>query len=388
MTTPLSCFNDVDWLSANTTISGAIQKSIVFSVSATDGLSSASLQRVIVVVGPSSAPPLSLLLKHTPASDFAREFGLAREALFYKSLSDLCRFSPAFSLPNCYFAEGDVDTGKKTLLLERVVGVQIGAYFGAGSPLNWGKDLEAACAEGITGVDAETVTAAAFAAAAALHASFWRSPCLLEHSWLTRDEVSWNIAQRRAATSWFTSSRALPTDNGVIWNPRLVALVDASLSKTSWAVHEAGDTRARATRGDHFTLLHGDFHPANIIFSLTKKIILLDWEAVRSGSGGAQELGQFVISHMSPSLRRIGERQRVEAYYTALCDACPQVAKDYAFENAWIDYTFGGAERWVWLLALLTGICEPVMVQYFHDQLLAFCDDHKIGSQNIGMPRV
>lgn len=47
-------------------------------------------------------------------------------------------------LPKVHFASADVDKGTQAMLLEDLNEcVQLGLFFGAGSPLNWGKDLKA-----------------------------------------------------------------------------------------------------------------------------------------------------------------------------------------------------------------------------------------------------
>jgi hypothetical protein len=382
-------FADAAWLAAHAGIPDALA-SAVSPPAPTDGLSSASLQRVLVARAP-PAPPLHLVLKLTPPSDFARDYGLAREALFYASA--LPQHLPALpacalALPRVLLARGDVRSGAKAILMERVEGAQCGAFYGSGSPLNWGKDLGAACAAAPPGATAEAVTAAAFAAAAALHGAFWRAPLLLEHAWLARSEEEWGAAQRRAAAAWAAAVHGSGAGSGVRWNARLVAIVEASLRRAEWRAHAAGDAPARAAAGAHYTLLHGDLHPANMVLRGDGRVALLDWEAVRLGAGGAQELGQYVISHMAPAARRAGERARVEAYHAALARASARAAAEYSAEEAWRDYVWGGAERWVWLLALLAGLCEAPAVQYFHDQLLAFCEDHGVTPEAVGMPRV
>ncbi len=61
---------------------------------------------------------------------------------------------------------------------------------------------------------------------------------------------------------------------------------------------------------------------------------------------------------------------------------------DYPWEACWEEYRRGGAERWLWFLGLLQGMCPDVLVQRFHDQVLAFLLDHGLDAENIGMPRV
>jgi hypothetical protein len=112
----------------------------------------------------------------------------------------------------------------------------------------------------------------------------------------------------------------------------------------------------------------------------------VDFEMVGLGSG-PQDIAQYLISHMSPDKRRECEHRLVRDYYFHLTggDLHP---RDYSLEQCWADYRHGGAERWVWLLLLLTTMCPDSMVQYFHDQLMAFTADHCIDETNVGMPRV
>ena len=88
---------------------------------------------------------------------------------------------------------------------------------------------------------------------------------------------------------------------------------------------------------------------------------------------------------MAPALRQEIEKDLVEQYYQVLME--DGKVQDYTFDQCWEDYKFGGLERWIWLLAYLTAICPDAMVQYFHDQVASFMNDHNITPANIGMPR-
>ena len=47
-------------------------------------------------------------------------------------------------MPRVHFASADVAAGTQVMLLEDLSScVQLGLFFGPGSPLNWGKDLKA-----------------------------------------------------------------------------------------------------------------------------------------------------------------------------------------------------------------------------------------------------
>ena len=118
------------------------------------------------------------------------------------------------------------------------------------------------------------------------------------------------------------------------------------------------------------------------------QVVLLDFEQVGVGSG-PQDLGQYLISHASPETRRgIEARGAVEAYYEALCGLNVGVAATMTLEQCKAEYVAGGAGRWLWFLPVLNAMCPPPMTQYFHDQLLAFLKDHNITPETVPMPRV
>jgi hypothetical protein len=120
--------------------------------------------------------------------------------------------------------------------------------------------------------------------------------------------------------------------------------------------------------------------------NIARGLVVLDWEAVGLGSG-LQDLSQYLISHMAPATRRTCEDRLVREYYRELM-AGGVHAEDYPFTQCWADYVAGGSERWVWLMALLSGMCPDALNQYFQDQVAAFLHDHVITPTSIGMPRV
>ena len=81
------------------------------------------------------------------------------------------------------------------------------------------------------------------------------------------------------------------------------------------------------------------------------QLLLLDWENVGIGSG-PQEIGQFLISHMDPTLRTKVEKEVVEVYYKCLVSANPRIAEDMTFEQCWREYIIGGQGCLLRLLAI------------------------------------
>lgn len=331
----------------------------------------------------------------------SRTFGQARECIFYENFADKLRTD--IGLPEVVHAYGDMESGEKVILFEDLCDcVQSGYFFGPGSPHNWGKDLQA-LRSGQPTVTVEDVATAAFVNAALVHARFWKDESLKHMTWLRgaqwisgEGKELWEMAQKTVINGWATvKSKIASGSSGVRWDEHTSACIESSISKISWETY-----REQVLRDDYqWTLVHGDFHPANMMIRNTsdgavrERLVLLDWEQVGLGSG-PQDLAQFVISHMSRNDWRACEQRLLEAYYTTLVkarsahDVHSDFAAQYTREQCEHDYVHGGAERWVWLAVLLATMCPDSMTQYFVDQLSAFIADHDITPDNIGMPRV
>jgi thiamine kinase-like enzyme len=213
-----------------------------------------------------------------------------------------------------------------------------------------------------------------------------------------QSQASWQAAQDHASGLWAkTLEKVTAGTSGVKWDAHLLRCMDASFAKISWEAYQA-----QVQGADYqWTLVHGDFHPANILWrwptgnasgetpaqSLGSPV-LLDFEVVGLGSG-PQDLAQYLISHASPEDRRGCEQELLRDYYAHLTGPASRVdPARYTLAQCEADYVAGGVGRWVWLLALLSGMCPDVMTQFFHDQVLAFMVDHGVTPESIAMPRV
>lgn len=240
--------------------------------------------------------------------------GLAREAYFYKSWSELKTIDGAACelgsvLPIVYHAEGSMATGAKIIVMQDLSSscVQLGHLFGGGNPNNWGKDLDALALSRLERqVGIEEATRLAFSAAAKLHAPYWRSESLLlrDVSWLRgaawlrgEGEESWVDSQANLASLWakvkakIESGRIGGTvgegeEYKVAWDPLLVQCVDAAIAKAATGGFKSFQAELKARP---FTLTHGDFHPANMLLKTKpsdperQEVLLMDWEAVGVG---------------------------------------------------------------------------------------------------------
>lgn len=394
-------FVSPSWLSQQLDVN--VSSAELLPLSGAGGLA-AAMNRITVTLDDGSTR--SFILKRTPTEGEvqAKALGQPREAFFFVHNFG-SQIGIEQNLPVVRYAHGNMGTGKKTLLMAELNNhVQSGYFFGPHSPHNWGKNLL-----NLTGIDEgdriaimEKVTSIAFRISAKMNAKFWKDSSLLAHMWLRgveyvagTSEASWTAAQDTCVKHWSNTKKKIEDGTSAVrWSPHLVACMDASIAKISWENFRANFV----AQGGVFTLVHGDFHPANMmvrkrtpeeggLLSLEDTdLTILDWEVVGLGSG-PQDCAQYFISHMVSADRRQCEERLLKEYYaTLVANGVEEVA--YGWERCWADYVEGGVCRWVWLLALLSAICPDPLTQYFHDQVSDFILDHGITPENIAMPRV
>ncbi|GMH38607.1 hypothetical protein BSKO_06491 [Bryopsis sp. KO-2023] len=352
-----------------------------------------SSMKKVSLTGEGDQPLKTLVLKTILKGEklgVSKGMGLAREALFYNHFGS--ELSDDFSLPNVLHAWGDVQTGAKVLLMEDLsFTTQSGYFFGPGSPLNAGKDLDKIVAEA-GGPTAEEIARLAFISGARLHAKHWNQtqdlvsiPWLMRADWFRGEgREGFEAYQSRAADYWKQIREKIKSDQtGVKWDANLVDIMDASMSKISW---ERFQEERVAPGSFPVTLVHGDFHPANMMFSNTggkQQLYVLDWEVVGIGSG-PQDIGQYMISHASPDFRRSCEEKLLREYHSELTSQ----GVELTWEACKAEYVLGGAEKWFWMLAYLAGSFPDGMAQYFQDQVAAFVNDHNLTPAMVSQPRM
>ena len=302
-----------------------------------------------------------------------------------------------------------MDTGVKLLLLEDLSDcIQSGYFFGSHSPLNWGKDLDLLTSSA-TNITNNDIISNVFSVASKMHAKYWNSKELGDitflrcNDWQKGDnEKGWAASQAMSVNSWTTIKTTFTNGNPTIeWDPELVRIIDASLNKISW---KEFSTRKLAMT-DAYTLVHGDFHPGNMMYRpTTKEIAIVDWEQVGIGSG-AQDLAQFMISHTTPSDRKTLEIKHLQQYYSDLCANHLKYhgieLTGYSLDDCFKEFVFGGLERWIWLLVFICGMpsIPPPVAQTFHKAVSQFYHDYSsptegfdsgiiVNIDTIGMPRV
>lgn len=338
---------------------------------------------------------LNLVLKQSPGGDTAVNAGLVREAMFY-NLSDSLKLG--VRIPRCYFAAADEATGAKALLLEDLGNaIQAGYFFDPTQPNNLGVDVAKKTAE--SDMNALRVTAAVFLSAAAFHGKYWNDEAIRELKCLRGarwTEEAWTAGQETAINMWrLEKVQAFFADDqnqggaGVKWS-KLYGLLEKSIGLSSWDEHQ------KMAKVRPFTLVHGDFHPGNMVvlpkdpqgkLSDVERCCFLDWEMVGVGSG-PQELGQFLISHASAQFRREHERALVHTYLAKLNSVlCNRGLPQQTFEATWDEYTFGGLTKWLWFMPLLINWCPPQVSEYFAQKVTDFAEDHSITPDNVTMLR-
>jgi thiamine kinase-like enzyme len=250
-----------------------------------------------------------------------------------------------------------------------------------------------------------------FRAIAQVHATFWKQDKLFlrgeaDYSWLRgkswllgQGRDSWEASQRIIQQIWSAycakEEQVESSSSSMQWDPVVRAATAKAITGISWEKQ-----LDRLNERGHWTLVHGDFWPGNVMWKggdftaiddQNPVIRLLDWEMVGLGSG-PQDLGQYALSNMDPVERRACERQLIEVYYSALCQAgvnekCEpnnRVTLDYC----WKEYMIGGLERWLWFLVYFLGQDSLLdWAQFFHNQIAAFMKDHGLSECDITQPR-
>lgn len=342
---------------------------------------------------------LPLVIKQVPipGQGQSKMLGLAREALFYQKLAP--RLLDLDFIPKIYHAFGDMATGAKLVLMEDLSQnyLDSGILFGPGNPNNWNRDLPALIAKaytqiaGVSPPSSNQVAQDTFLAIAKIHATFWKDESLLSAShlrcadWIQgRDKASWEASQGYIQGIWARLQEAQKLESVLRWDPRVLSCLTKAMNGISWTAQL--ERLSVSQTSHHWTLVHGDFWPGNILVSTKGSgLKLLDWEMVGIGSG-AQDLGQYVLSNMDPKERRSCERSLIASYYAELLRLG---VKDFTWDECWKEYRIGGVERWLWFLVYFVGQEGPLLKwgQFFHDQISSFIDDHDITPNDIAQPR-
>lgn len=350
--------------------------------------------------------PNLLLVKVSPTGIAARRAvrlsGQAREAIFLGSelaQQQLCgRCIRPTALPHVIGAAGSQLLGEYIVLMGDVdqrPGGAVGLNLLLGNQI-WG--LPRPIPEHLHEEPLQALRAA-MALAARMHAGFWNDADLLRQPYLKAvpwyhgyGRLAWEAGIVAARKYWQRAKRQWTGEagaaSGVHLSQAIVALVDNSLAQASWS-----RLQQRLCAPDRvFTLTHGDFHAANMLWASGGEsealptpdeasgkarppygIVLVDWSEVGVWEP-TTDLGQMMISDLPPEMTRAHALTLVHFYWQTLVSCRPELATAYPFPRCWRDFCRSTVERWVFLFSVLAGWpgIPGSLVQWFHDNLANF----------------
>ncbi|CAO3573420.1 unnamed protein product [Mortierella alpina] len=321
--------------------------------------------------------------------------GQAREAIFYSS--KLAKtLLPSTLLPKVYYAHGSQWLGEYVILMEDIKqrGAQgvdsqkpIDVNFVFGNQI-WGLPDSI---QSLAPPSATEMLDQMFLTAADMHAQHWNDSRLLQWGWLKfagwyrgSGRTQWEWSVQAGLSAWEQGKQKVASGElSVTYSEKLVRIVDESFKRASW---ERLQERLH-NRSEPFTLCHGDFHAANMILdrsthtssslssSSSSSIVMYDWSEVCVWEP-TSDLGQTLVSDVAIPVFQAHARIALQKYWERLIELGAVRAADYSFETCWKAFLRGGVEKWIWVFSILAN--HPGMpaslVQYFHDQLLAFIE--------------
>jgi len=364
---------------------------IVEDFSGHRGLSGAALHRVRITITDSitkKTEERTYALKMTPpyksfrAKLNAISGGIPREAYMYNNFAETGLVS-SFKTPKTYYAYGSFFTGNFALLMEDLGSLTTPVNLFFGNQI-WGmKPLD-------NPRKPEEMLYDMFISAADLHLKYWNDKSLFNHSWLKcRDwylgqgKASWILGIEAAKEHWRTAMADVASGKTKVkYSPKLISVMEKSLEAASW------DKLQKTLQDENvpFTLTHGDFHAGNMLWKPQKEksgsapskegdLYLVDWSEFAVWEP-TTDLGQTMISDVKREVWQAHDRMLVRAYWEHLTRNGVD-GKKYTWEQCWKSYCTGCVERWIWLMALLSSMGLPDnAVQYFHDQVINFIEDH------------
>lgn len=358
-------------------------------------------------------------------------------------------------LPIIYYSEADLEGGTKLILCQDLSygsakGVQSGWFLGPHSILNRGiEDLAGLVAKkgwnvvaddgkdttgpsGTTPIRVADLVSKSFLAAAELHGSFWNKgmqlvslgdgasylrgahwyACALarETAHETNDKFikgkkQYDDSMASAHANWLTFKKKVAAaidDKGpsAFTLPSAVAtLMDLCCPHPAVeggiSPHPSYETYLDRLVERPHTLVHGDFHPGNMVVYVPEgeteyRVALVDWEVVGIGSG-PQDIGQYMISHFTKEQFDTLSLKAVMAYADALISVIsPKEEAETAELRRSIlrEVCLGGLGRWAWLVGLMGGMEQIPLggMQYFVDQVDMFMKWCMSEAATLGVP--
>uniref|UniRef100_A0A0G4IFR7 Aminoglycoside phosphotransferase domain-containing protein n=1 Tax=Chromera velia CCMP2878 TaxID=1169474 RepID=A0A0G4IFR7_9ALVE len=322
--------------------------------------------------------------------------GLSREGLFGSETAFQRNDTIRACAPVYLYARGNMESGEKLVIMEDLSeGIETGKWFGGSSYHNMKRSIEDVPSD----VGLLEIVRKSVCVLAGIHAEFvCQRHLLLSFEWLNavdwvcgKGRERWERDQETCREHWRTARGREELRD--LWDDHLVACVEASLKKGEG---EKGWEEFQRELGSlPWTLMHGDFHPGNVLFLRESgrdgrggHVRILDWEMVGVGSG-PEEVGQYMISHALPETRRGIEEEVLRAYLDEYNRKVEGKGERLSMEFVRREYVLGGSAKWVFFLCwMLRRLPLEPDCRFFHDQLKAFLRDHVEDPRMMVAPRV
>ena len=231
-----------------------------------------------------------------------------REVYFYKQIAPTINVR----IPQCYYADINIETGSHVLLLEDIAPARNGNRF-TGCSID-----EAECA----------IREIAF-----FHVSWWEKSQLSALAWLDARERS-QKPQGTAVRNW----KPFLEKMGRIL-PEAAQEAGAFLVTKRSLVHEH-------LQQPPLTLVHGDFQPDNFFFATPEggfPFAVIDWQQI-SLRRGIYDVAGLLCKNLSIDARRAAEQKLLHLYHIILLENGIQ---NYDYEQLWYDYRISVIEYFV-----------------------------------------
>ncbi len=235
--------------------------------------------------------PSSLIVKVATSNAAMRKLAVQR-GVFQRDLMFYQHFAAGLGevVPRCHAAEISEAGDEFVLLLEDLSAGRVGDRIG------------------FSVEDAEM----ALDGAAALHGKFWEEESLGRFAWLRTPDDELNaegLAFGKRALNQSADDCEARFGEAV---PRIVTEATRALAGRLEAFHRHRDGRP-------LTLIHGDYHPGQMLFPSEAggRFAIFDWQTVRLGTG-AEDVGRVLVTGFNVEERRAAEPGLLDRYYAAL----------------------------------------------------------------------
>ncbi|MHB8464284.1 MAG: phosphotransferase family protein [Acidimicrobiales bacterium] len=318
----------IEWLTDVLRDAGTIVDASIESLEGTPvgtGQMADSVRFTLAYTAEEAAAPASVVVKLAAADDTSRATGVAlgsyeTEVRFYQQVAP----TVDISVPRCYFADVDAESGWFTLVLEDL------------APAIQGDQL-AGCS-----VDE---AALALAQLARLHAPRWGDRGLAELPWLHRnntpERVKFGAELVAGLVPGFIDRYAAQLD------PELIGLSERLMPKIeAWMTDQP----------QPWTIQHGDYRLDNLLFGgpgSRRPLTVVDWQTAAYGPPLA-DVSYFVGGGLAEEDRRTNEWDLVHEYHQALVAAG---VEGYTRPQCWSDY------RRFTLSGLLMAVAASMLVE-------------------------